>query len=131
MRRPGTRLTFARAGWSRLPGPPAREHASDLGAHRQEAHEAEVRAEAARLEAERARREADEASTALAQQEAVREDRLREADRLDPTVDHKADDYRPTTGEALGDEKSGSGRPPPCAPDVPARRVRTLPPSLL
>jgi FtsZ-interacting cell division protein ZipA len=74
----------------------ARAHAPEVGQTRQEAREAEVRAEAARLEAERAQRDADAAKTALAQQEAVHEDRLREADRLDPAVDHEADDYEPT-----------------------------------
>lgn len=77
----------------------ARSHASDIGPNRQEAREAEVRADAARLEAERAQRDADAAKTALAQQEAVHEDRLREADRLDPHVDHKADDYEPTAAD--------------------------------
>jgi len=80
----------------------ARSHSAELGSTRQEAQEADVRAQAARLEAERTQREADAAKTALAQEEAAREDRIREADRLDPSVNHKADDYRPTypdTGE--------------------------------
>lgn len=76
----------------------ARAHASELAPERDEAREAKIRADAARLEAERAQRQADEASTALAQQEAVHEDKLREADRLDPSVDHKADGYHPTPG---------------------------------
>jgi FtsZ-interacting cell division protein ZipA len=74
----------------------ARSHAPEVGQNRLEAREAEVRADAARLEAERARREAEAAQTALAQQEAAEEDRIREADRLDPAVDHEADGYRPT-----------------------------------
>ncbi|WGL51317.1 hypothetical protein P5P86_15285 [Nocardioides sp. BP30] len=76
----------------------AQQHTSEIGSHRHQAKEASVRADAARLEAERAQREADEANTALAQEEALHEDRLREADRLDPAVDHKADDYHPTSG---------------------------------
>ena len=74
----------------------ARTSAPDIGATRSEAEEAEVRANAARLEAERAQRDAEAAKTALAQQEATHADRLREADRLDPEVDHKARDYEPT-----------------------------------
>jgi FtsZ-interacting cell division protein ZipA len=77
----------------------ARSHAPEVGQNRLEAREAEVRADAARLEAERARREAEEARTALAQQEAADEDRIREADRLDPAVDQEADGYRPTAEE--------------------------------
>lgn len=76
----------------------ARSHSSEIGANRDEAREAKLRAEHARLEAERAQRKADEASTALAQEEAAHEDKLREADRLDPAVDHRADDYDPTLG---------------------------------
>ena len=77
----------------------ARSHAPEVGENRLEAREAELRADAARLEAERARREAEAAQTALAQQEAAEEDRIREADRLDPTVDHEADGYRPTAAD--------------------------------
>jgi len=73
-----------------------RTSAPEIGATRTEAQEAEVRADAARLEAERAQRDAEAAKTALAQQEAAHEDRLREADRLDPEVNHKAPDYAPT-----------------------------------
>lgn len=75
----------------------ARAHANDLGAHRHTAQEAAVRADEARAKAERAQREADNARQALAQEEATHEDKLREADRLDPSVDDKADDYQPTT----------------------------------
>jgi FtsZ-interacting cell division protein ZipA len=75
----------------------ARSHARDIGQDRLEAREAEARADAARLEAERTQREADAAKTALAQEEATHEDRIREADRLDPAVDHEADGYQPTT----------------------------------
>jgi FtsZ-interacting cell division protein ZipA len=77
----------------------ARSHAPEVGQNRLEAHEAQVRADAAHLEAERARRDAEAAKTALAQQEAADEDRIREADRLDPAVDHEADGYRPTAEE--------------------------------
>lgn len=91
----------------------ARSHAPEIGQNRQDAREAQVRADAARLEAERAQRESEAAQTALAQQEAAREDRLREADRLDPHVDHRADDYEPsldTDREGLGDRSTGRDR---------------------
>jgi hypothetical protein len=63
---------------------------------RVDAKEAEARAERARLEAERAREEAARAHQGLQVEEARTEDRLREADRLDPDVDHSSGDERPT-----------------------------------
>ena len=60
------------------------------------AREAEVEAERARLEAERADARAAEARQGLQVDEAHVEDQIREADRLDPDVDHRADEYRPT-----------------------------------
>lgn len=60
----------------------------------------EARAEEVRLEAERAEERAREARGAVAQEEALHEDRIRAADRLDPDVDHKAKDYTPGTHAA-------------------------------
>ena len=60
----------------------------------------EARAEQVRLEAERAEERAREARGAVAQEEALHEDRIRAADRLDPDVDHKAKDYTPGTHAA-------------------------------
>ena len=60
----------------------------------------EARAEEVRLKAERAEERAREARGALAQEEALHEDRIRAADRLDPDVDHKAKDYTPGTHAA-------------------------------
>lgn len=62
------------------------------------AAEAEARAEEARAAAERAQAEAEEARVAAAQAEAQHEGQVRAADRLDPRVDHKADDYSPQVG---------------------------------
>lgn len=62
------------------------------------ARETEAEADRARLEAERAERRASEAGQARAQEQAAYEDRIREADRLDPDVDHRADDYDPAAG---------------------------------
>jgi hypothetical protein len=61
------------------------------------ARETEAQAEQARLQAERAEERARAARTEAAQQEALHEDQVRAADRLDPDVDHKADDYTPET----------------------------------
>jgi hypothetical protein len=65
----------------------AHEHAVGIDASRHEAREAAVRADEARVAAEDAQRQADTARLALAQEEATQEDRLREADRIDPTGD--------------------------------------------
>lgn len=75
-----------------------REHATELrteaSRHAKTLPEAELRAQEERLEAERLRLEADraqeraqEAETGYVQQEAQREDRLREADRIDPDTE--------------------------------------------
>jgi FtsZ-interacting cell division protein ZipA len=87
--------------------------APQIDENRQEAREAEVRAEAARLEAERAQREAEAAKTTLAQEEAAHEDKLREADRLDPAVDHRADDYEPTAPDGVSSATEEGYRPAP------------------
>lgn len=62
--------------------------ASGLQANRAEAQEA-------RAEAEAAQARAAEAERAVAMDEATVEDRVRDADRVDPDVDHTADDYQP------------------------------------
>jgi len=73
-----------------------------------EAKEAEARAERARLEAERAEAQAAEAQRAVDMEHATYEDRLREADRLDPDVDHHTED------RAVADPlQGGTGRPAP------------------
>jgi flagellar biosynthesis/type III secretory pathway M-ring protein FliF/YscJ len=59
----------------------------------------------AREEAEIAEARAMEARQGLAQTEAQQEDTLREADRLDPSVDHRGESYQP-----------GDATPPPAAP---------------
>lgn len=59
------------------------------------AREVEAQAEQSRLRAERDAERAREARDELRQQEALVEDRVRAADRLDPEVDHKSDDYSP------------------------------------
>ncbi|WP_107773784.1 hypothetical protein [Nocardioides sediminis] len=70
------------------------------------ARETEAQAEQARLQAERAEERAQAARTEAAQQEALHEDQVRAADRLDPDVDHKADDYTP---EAVAPAAASTG----------------------
>ncbi|PKH37844.1 serine/threonine protein kinase [Nocardioides alpinus] len=76
----------------------AAEAQSTLPPAQDRAAEAEARAEEARVAAERARAEAEEARVAASQAEAAHESQVRAADRLDPRVDHKADDYAPQVG---------------------------------
>lgn len=71
--------------------------------------DSQVRAERAEAEAEQARRAAEvaqeraaEAKVEVAQTEAVHEDQVRAADRLDPAVDHRADDYAPQSTRGQG-----------------------------
>ncbi len=65
----------------------AQSRAPELDEADVRAREAEVEAERARLEAERAQARATEAEQARAAEQAGYEDRIREADRLDPAVD--------------------------------------------
>jgi FtsZ-interacting cell division protein ZipA len=76
--------------------------ASGLTSSRAEAQEA-------RAEAEAAQNRAAQAQQGAAMDEAVVEDRVREADRIDPDVDHQADDYRPETPTARGDAATSDG----------------------
>ncbi|MET0524384.1 MAG: hypothetical protein ABWZ91_06260 [Nocardioides sp.] len=64
------------------------------------AREAEARAERTRLQAERAEQEAAAARQGVDVEQASYEDRIREADRVDPAVDHSAPDYTPDTTPA-------------------------------
>lgn len=81
-----------------LRGQAASRAQSTIAPAQQEAAEAERKAEEARLQAERAQAEAQEAQVAAQQVEAEHEAQVRDADRLDPRVDHKADDYAPQVG---------------------------------
>lgn len=77
--------------------------------------EAKLEAERARVEAERAEARATEAQQGHLQEQAHHEDRLREADRLDPDVDHRSGDYEPGThpapGQGQGTTESGTADP--------------------
>lgn len=73
------------------------------------AQEADVRAQEARREAERAEQEAARAHTGAAQHEAAVEDRVREADRVDPQVDHRSEGYRPESPGATEHHAASTG----------------------
>ena len=68
----------------------------------EEARAAQERVARAQAEADRARREAAEAARARDMELATHEDRIREADRLDPDVDHRDPAYVPETAEPAG-----------------------------
>jgi FtsZ-interacting cell division protein ZipA len=78
-----------------------------------QAAEAAAEAERARVQAERAEAQAAEARQTHQMDEAGHEERLREADRIDPDVDHQADGYQPRspvdggTAEGTPDERRG------------------------
>lgn len=61
------------------------------------ARAAQVEADQARLNAQQAEAQALEAEQARAAEQATYEDRIREADRLDPTVDTDTPEYQPDT----------------------------------
>jgi TolA-binding protein len=84
----------------------ASELRSDAAATAATKQEQEARAREAEAEAERVRAQADkldaraqEQRTSYDQTRAQQEDALREADRVDPDVDHRAPDYRPGTDD--------------------------------
>jgi FtsZ-interacting cell division protein ZipA len=118
---------------------------STIAPARERAAAAEAEAEQARAAAARAEAEAHEARLAAQQVEATHEGQVRAADRLDPRVDHKAEDYTPqvpgtadhdpTPPTAVEAEHSqptkatGNGRPPllprrtPGANDMPGKPI--------
>ncbi len=108
----------------------AHEHESSLRHTEVEAREAEARAARARLEAEQAEARAMEAKQGYQVHEATVEDRLREADRLDPHVDHSSQDYTPGRQETSTTETQTvhtpgpDGTPPHDDPGDGSSRVR-------
>ena len=85
----------------------------------QDAAEAEARAEEARVQAERAQAEAQEKQVAAQQVEAEHEAQVRDADRLDPRVDDRSDDYAPQVPGSVDQQPtppSEANRAPEVAP---------------
>jgi uncharacterized protein HemX len=93
--------------------------ARDAAQARVEAKEAEARAERLRLEAQRAQESAAQARQGYDVEQARVEDRIREADRVDPDVDHETRSYEGGTtsyaadGTASTTEPGGSPLLPP------------------
>jgi FtsZ-interacting cell division protein ZipA len=82
-------------------------HDSSIAQGRHQVTRAEAEAAVAKQRAEEAEQQAEAAREGLAHDEARREDLLREADRVDPSVDHRADDYRPTPPATSGGAHAG------------------------
>ena len=105
-------------------GQAASQAQTTIAPAQEDAAEAERRAQEARLDAERAEAEAREAQVAAQQVEAEHEARVRAADRLDPRVDHKADDYAPQVGGTTDQQPtppSEADRTAEAAPGLPQR----------
>src|SRR3954447_25095444 len=86
----------------------ARSRVDAVADSRVEAQEAQARAERAALEAERARADATRAQEGVQVEQARVEDQVRTADRIDPSVDHSADDYHPELPDQSGTTGAGS-----------------------
>jgi FtsZ-interacting cell division protein ZipA len=93
VRRKNREANVARA--EQLRAQAATQAQSSIAPAQERAAVAEAEAEQARAAAARAEAEAEEARVAAQQLEATHEGQVRAADRLDPRVDHKADDYAP------------------------------------
>lgn len=78
----------------------ARSQSADMHESDLQAREAAAEADRKRAEAERAEQQAQQARQGADVDQAQHEDRMREADRIDPNVDHEADDYQPGTSTA-------------------------------
>jgi hypothetical protein len=103
----GNKRTSARREQAEQLRSEAAENTAALEASQREAQEAAARAEVARAEAERAEQEALRARQGADYEQAKVEDRVREADRLDPDVDTRSADYRP--GEPTTAPETGGG----------------------
>ena len=90
----------------------ASQHATALTESQRSAEEARAEAELAQAEAERARERAAAAEQGHQVEQAQYEDKLREADRVDPEVNTRSEDYQP---DVWNDERSDA--------EAPARRT--------
>ena len=87
----------------------AHTHSAGVMDAERQAREAEQNAARARAEAERAEQQAAEAARARDMEHATHEDRIREADRIDPDVDTRSPDYVPGTQPGTTEPVAGSG----------------------
>jgi hypothetical protein len=79
------------------------------------AEEAKAKADLAQAEAERAREQASSAEQSHQVEQASYEDKLREADRLDPDVDTRSKDYQPSVWNDETTDSAGSTSQPEAA----------------
>ncbi len=90
----------------------ATAQAGDLAESQRAADEAKAQAELAQAEAERASEEAATAEQSHQVEQASYEDKLREADRLDPEVDTRSQDYEPSVWNDETTDAAPSVAPP-------------------
>jgi len=90
-------------------------HAAALPESQREAEELRAKADLAKSEAQRAEERAANAEQGHRVEQASYEDKLREADRLDPAVDHKSGDYQPDVWNDEGSESTATSETPPAS----------------
>jgi hypothetical protein len=95
----------------------ASTQASGLTESQRAAEEARAQAELARAEADRAAERAEAAEQGHQVEQASYEDKLREADRIDPDVNTRSADYEPSV---WSDETTTDGSPAPESTEVTA-----------
>jgi flagellar biosynthesis/type III secretory pathway M-ring protein FliF/YscJ len=91
----GKRRTSMRRGQAEGLRQHAAGQASELTESQRQAEERRAEADLARAEAERAEERAQAAQQGHQVEQATHEDTLREADRVDPDVDHQSEGYEP------------------------------------
>jgi uncharacterized coiled-coil DUF342 family protein len=90
----------------------ASTQASGLAESQRQTDELRAQADLAKAEAERAQEQAATAEQSHQAEQAGYEDTLREADRIDPAVDHKSSDYEP---DVWNDQRSETSTDEPKA----------------
>jgi FtsZ-interacting cell division protein ZipA len=113
----GKKRTEQHRGQANVLRSEAAAHASTVQDSQLRAQEAEADAERKRVQAERAAAEAARAKQGAQVEQAGHEDRIREADRIDPDVNHQSDDYQPQAGV----NPAGQSDHPPVDPDYDTR----------
>jgi FtsZ-interacting cell division protein ZipA len=98
----------------------ATSQAAGLSESERQAEELRAKADLARSEAQRAEEQAANAEQGHQVEQAGYEDKLREADRLDPEVDHRAPDYEP---DVWSEERSESSESSESSVETPVPEV--------